>query len=185
MESLLRLLLCTEVYPLSSRIQPGCSQFQRCTLVTWPGIPLCYSELAFIYLWRVTGGHPALAQLICAKVVSEWRHKGCSLEVIPLTLIQKVVRDLVEDTDLLGYYRYIYRYSIPESSRETFEQLVRERRVDPVTLRVRHDGLSSKDLLRLKRQQIIRSGPSENGSTWFLRLGFFYLWLESWPTWEK
>jgi len=147
------------------------------TLVNWGAIPLHYSYLASEYLWRITGGHPALAQLICANVVREWHERGHRTQVVRLELIRKVVRDLVEDTDLAGFFRYIYQYSIPQPARKTFMRMIKEMRIDSRTLQIQCSELPDADLLQLKDRDIIEK---RNG-TWFLRLGFYKLWLEKYP----
>jgi hypothetical protein len=148
-------------------------------LMNWDGVPLNYSPLAKEYFWRVTGGHPALTQLACAYVINEWVREGQTRECISLPLVKRTVKGLAEDAHLRGYFRYLYRYSIPPRAREVLEKLVREDRIDTWTLRVQLDeqdirSLKS-DLDVLKDQQILL----ERDGRLYLRNGFFYLLLDT------
>ncbi|MBD3375418.1 VWA domain-containing protein, partial [candidate division KSB1 bacterium] len=58
-------------------------------LVSWGDIPLKYTALAEEYLWRVTGGHPALTQLICAQVISCWSKLSARPGEISLALVYR------------------------------------------------------------------------------------------------
>lgn len=145
-------------------------------LLGW-STPLKYSPLAVEYFWRVTGGHPALGQLICAFIIEAWLSSEEQPAIIPLGLVQAVVKSLTENADLKAYFDYIYRYSFSSMARETFNQIVREKRVNEKTLQISSDELSTAILNDLKTSQMINQ--DENGK-YYLRLGFFKLWLENW-----
>ncbi len=143
-------------------------------LLAWSK-PLEYSPLAAEYFWYVTGGHPALGQLICAFIIEMWLESEEKPAIIPLGLVQAVVKSLVENADLKAYFNYIYQYSFSQSARETLNQIVQEKRIDEKTLQISIDELPKAILNDLKTSQMIR----ENNGKYYLRIGFFKIWLEN------
>jgi len=132
---------------------------------------LQFDDISFEYLWRITGGHPSLTQLICHNVWTPYRTRKISIG-----MVKKIVEDVLTDPNKSGYFEYLNLYSVPKDTHITLEEIVKI--VDPETLRFDSKKLTNQsrgvDLRYLKKYHIIRQ-CEEN---YFLRVCFFKLWLE-------
>ena len=139
--------------------------------------PFDYHPLALKYLWRITGGYPALVQLVCSAVIQEWNTEKQRGRTIPLTMVRSAVRDLIRNADMEGYFKYLYRYSVPFEAHKTFQEMVRTPDViDNRTLRIDVDkcGPGSYALDTLTTNEILSTREEER----FLRVGFFKFLVE-------
>lgn len=82
-----------------------------------------FNELALEYLWRLTGGHPALTQYICNCVRFDYSNNGTE-RTISLPIIQKTIKNLVSNKDFRNYCWYIVRFSLPREEIEILSEIL-------------------------------------------------------------
>lgn len=153
-----------------------------------------YDDLAFEYLWRVTGGHPAIAQLICYHVMSYCKRTSFSpANKINLALIRQVVKEIVNSGNLVGYFSYIWQYSLSEKLLDLLERLIlsKEEHIDQRTLIIKSNdlkmptgsefGMDSELSVQGAMERLVDIGfVSKTEGQYILRLGMFYLWTKVW-----
>lgn len=141
-----------------------------------------YTDQALAYLWRTSGGYPSLVQLICYQVFEDWKKPGTQGQnqekTITLARVRSALSNLLANTDVNQFFRYIYRYSFTKEEREILSKVVQS--ADRTTLKIDPEGVKKHLLDALETKQVIER-RAENGDDWYLRIGFFKLWIELWP----
>lgn len=143
-------------------------------------VPLRYDDHAVDYLYKMTGGHPALTQLICSRVIGNWSRAGKQGLEISEYEVETAVEDLIANPKLEGIFTYLFEFSIPHDGRQLLKKLVEKEAIHPRILFIDRYKLKPGDVPivdRLKEIKVL--DEDEKYGTLLLRIGFFGSWLES------
>ena len=144
---------------------------------------LNYDDVAFEYLWRITGGHPSLTQLICKEVWQNLKSKKPTSKEVSISIVRNAVHELLTNPHktpvIEKYYEYLSEISIPLDMRKSLIKIIENTDNKKLTINVdellKNNHLRKEDLKHLEHYNII----SEKNKKFKLRIGFLKLWVDN------
>lgn len=127
-------------------------------------------------MWLVTGGHPALAQIICNYVFREWTEQKHQTGKISLPLIQRATFRAVNDPNLRGYFDYVFSNNLSKTAQTSLREALKKNTSEE-TGQDRYDHLTGVIELQGSEELLFKEFFSYENGRHYLRIGFFYLWL--------
>jgi len=143
----------------------------------WGGIR--YNNLSIEYLWRLSGGFPQIVQFLCKEVskkIKELDMLGRKIEIVPLSLLHKVVEEIVSKEENWKIFYYIIKFGLPKSAYKDLYFILKT--VDNKTLKFNTKNLKNKNFKILMETEFINfeSKPSNQGK---IQAGILKLLLDS------
>lgn len=126
------------------------------------------------YLFRLTGGHPSLTQLLCMKLAEKCKNDKTSRGT--LRKLKEAVRHVITTPGGSKYFKYIIEYSMPEAMYPTLEKILKKTNNQTMLVDIEDVPKYKKYLDYLAYYNILYFDI--NIEKYFLRIGILKLWFE-------